>query len=53
LQKFPKKEINKSWGEIKMTYEKIKNLTPENFKRLCGVRKETFSQMVKLVLKNA
>jgi hypothetical protein len=26
-------------GGIKMTYEKIKNLTPENFKRLCGVRK--------------
>ena len=36
-----------------MTYEKIKNLTPENFKRLCGVGKETFSQMVKLLRKNA
>ena len=36
-----------------MTYKKIKNLTPENFKRLCGVRKETFSQMVQLLRKNA
>ena len=53
MQKFPKKEINKSWGGIKMTYEKIRNLTPENFKRLCGVRKETFSQMVQLLRKNA
>lgn len=35
-----------------MTYEKSKNLTPENFKRLCGVRKETFSQMVQLLEKN-
>jgi hypothetical protein len=32
-----------------MTYEKIKNLTPEKFKRLCGVRKETFNQMVQLL----
>lgn len=35
-----------------MTYEKIKGLSPENFKRLCGVRKETFAQMVKLLEKN-
>lgn len=32
-----------------MTYEKIKNLTSEKFKRLCGVKKETFAQMVELV----
>jgi hypothetical protein len=32
-----------------MTYEKVKSLTPEKFKRLCGVKKETFAQMVKLV----
>ena len=32
-----------------MTYEKVKKLKPEEFKRLCGVRPETFTQMVKLV----
>jgi hypothetical protein len=32
-----------------MTYEKVKSLTPEKFKRLCGVKKETFAQMLKLV----
>lgn len=32
-----------------MTYVKVKKLTPENFKRLCGVKKETFAQMVKIV----
>lgn len=36
-----------------MTYEKIKNLTPENFKRFCGVRKETFEKMVQLLRKKA
>lgn len=29
-----------------MTYEQVKNLKPEDFKRLCGVRPETFAQMV-------
>lgn len=29
-----------------MTYEQVKHLKPEEFKRLCGVRKETFKQMV-------
>ncbi len=32
-----------------MTYEQIKHLKPEEFKRLCGVRKETFEEMVKVV----
>jgi hypothetical protein len=32
-----------------MTYEKVKNLTSEKFKRLCGVKKETFTQMVEIV----
>ena len=32
-----------------MTYEKVKNLTSEKFKRLCGVKKETFAQMVEIV----
>ena len=36
-----------------MTYEKIKNLTPENFKRFCRVRKETFEKMVQLLRKKA
>lgn len=29
-----------------MSYEPVKNLKPEDFKRLCGVRQETFRQMV-------
>lgn len=29
-----------------MTYEQVKRLKPEEFKRLCGVRPETFNQMV-------
>jgi Helix-turn-helix of DDE superfamily endonuclease len=35
-----------------MTYEKVKNLKTEEFKRLCGVRTETFERMVKLVEKH-
>ncbi|NEO46110.1 MAG: IS5/IS1182 family transposase, partial [Moorea sp. SIO4A3] len=35
-----------------MTYKKVKYLTNQEFKRLCGVRKETFAQMGKLVEKN-
>lgn len=29
-----------------MTYEQVKHLKSEDFKRLCGVRPETFNQMV-------
>ncbi|MEH1906852.1 IS5 family transposase [Nostoc sp.] len=32
-----------------MTYEQVKILKPEDFKRLCGVRPETFNQMLKIV----
>ncbi|MEH1928098.1 transposase family protein [Nostoc sp.] len=32
-----------------MTYEQVKSLKPEDFKRLCGVRPETFNQMLKIV----
>lgn len=32
-----------------MAYETVKKLKPEEFKRLCGVRPETFEQMVKLL----
>ncbi|MEH1844714.1 MAG: IS5 family transposase [Nostoc sp.] len=32
-----------------MTYEQVKSLKPEDFKRLCGVRPETFKQMLKVV----
>jgi hypothetical protein len=32
-----------------MTYEQVKNLKPEDFKRLCGVRPETFKHMVEVV----
>ena len=38
-----------------MTYEKVKNLKPEEFKRLCGVNPETFDQMTSaraIALKN-
>ncbi len=32
-----------------MTYEQVKSLKPEDFKRLCGVRQETFKQMLEVV----
>ena len=32
-----------------MTYEKVKNLNPEEFKRFCGVYPETFKYMVKVL----
>lgn len=32
-----------------MTYEQVKHLKPGDFKRLCGVRPETFRQMVEIV----
>ena len=32
-----------------MTYKQVKNICPEDFKRLCGVRPETFAQMVEVV----
>lgn len=32
-----------------MTYEQVKNLKPSDFKRLCGVRPATFTQMVSVV----
>lgn len=34
---------------VSMTYEQVKNLKLEDFKRLCGVRPETFNQMVEVV----
>lgn len=34
---------------ISMTYEKVKSLKPEEFKRLCGVRQETFKRMAEVV----
>jgi len=41
-------QIGKS-GVRAMTYEKVKNLNSENFKRLCGVHPETFNQMLEVV----
>jgi hypothetical protein len=35
-----------------MAYEKVKNIKAEEFKRLCGVKLETFEQMVLLVRKH-
>lgn len=32
-----------------MTYEQLKHLKPSTFKRKCGVRYETFEQMVELL----
>ncbi|WP_222427427.1 cytosine permease, partial [Hyella patelloides] len=52
LQKSNKKEINRSVRRKTMTYKKVKHLRDREFKRLCGVRKETFAQMVKLVEEN-
>ena len=33
----------------RMTYEKVKSLRPEEFKRLCGVHQETFNQMAEVM----
>ena len=32
-----------------MTYEQVKHLKPAEFKRLCGVRLETFGKMVDIL----
>lgn len=32
-----------------MIYEQVKSLKPEDFKRLCGIRPETFNQMLEAV----
>ncbi|WP_442940196.1 transposase family protein [Nostoc sp.] len=32
-----------------MTYEQVKNLKSEDFKRLCSVRPDTFNEMVEVV----
>ncbi|WP_442935937.1 helix-turn-helix domain-containing protein [Nostoc sp.] len=32
-----------------MTYEQVKSLKSEDFKRLCGIRPETFNQMLEVV----
>ena len=34
-----------------MSYKKVKNLKPEEFKRLSGVHSETFTQMIEIVKK--
>lgn len=34
-----------------MTYEKVKDLTPEAFKRFCGVKPETFTAMLEVLKK--
>ena len=32
-----------------MTYEQVKSLKPEDFTAMCGVRPETFNQMLEVV----
>jgi uncharacterized Fe-S cluster-containing radical SAM superfamily protein len=32
-----------------MTYERVKHLKPEEFKRLCGVQPETFAKMLEVL----
>lgn len=32
-----------------MTYEQIKDLKPSEFKRLCGVHRQTFERMVEVI----
>lgn len=41
-------KLGESWVVL-MTYEQVKSLKPEDFKRLCGVRLETFKQMLDAV----
>lgn len=41
-------KLGESWVVL-MTYEQVKSLKPEDFKRLCGVRLETFKQMLDVV----
>lgn len=36
-----------------MTYEQVQHLKPEAFKRLCGVRAETFSEMIAVLEEKA
>ena len=36
-----------------MTYEQVQHLKPEAFKRLCGVRPETFAEMVTVLEEKA
>jgi len=36
-----------------MTYEQVQELRPEAFKRLCGVRPETFTEMVTVLEEKA
>ena len=46
LQKSERDGISRVRVGIAMSYEQVKNLKPEDFKRLCGVQPETFTQMV-------
>ena len=41
-------QVDEIWV-ASMTYEQVKSLKPEDFKRLCGVRPETFNQMLEVV----
>jgi hypothetical protein len=36
-------------GEVNMTYKQLKELKPEAFKRRCGLKMETFNQMVEIL----
>lgn len=42
------RQVSESWV-ASMSYEQVKKLKPEEFKRLCGVRPETFNQMLEVV----
>ncbi len=41
-------QVGESWV-VFMTYEQVKSLKSEDFKRLCGVSPETFNQMLEVV----
>ena len=41
-------QVDESWV-ASMTYKQVKSLKPEDFKRLCGVRPETFNQILEVV----
>jgi hypothetical protein len=51
LQKSVVKLGKRDGLETRVTYKQVKKLKAEDFKRLCGVHLETFSQMVEVVKK--
>ena len=51
LQKSVLKSGKRKEANTRMTYKQVKKLKAEDFKRLSGIRLETFNQMVEIVKK--